>query len=843
MPSDFTDALLSMDAYNRGANAGLTVNFTKLGDYSEYADASWGFFQAAAYRGTGGTIIAYRGTDELPKITPTPTLGDMTAWLGGVGFHGQLTQFAAAEEFYNQIARAATNVTVTGHSLGGGLAGYIAALNGIGATVFNWMPFEFAAEARYYDLNGLSSPLSRLGQYSQIYTDYVAGEALSYVRPLAQSAGPAVLATQYLPPISLLLTANALAGKAAENNLGPIDPGKNDLSPVQLHSSALLVLLRWAEDGQRTLWKGAGSAILSELYSDQIAEKAGISDSTFPGHWSSSDKMRAMIAYSAVTDGTGFGNTAIKALFHDADVLGDLVQIPDVASYLKDDKVQKGIADIIDQYAGLLAANKDTKTNNASGVLTYNSARNRLTVDFSRNRWTLPDGSNADIVGKKSLTDAALQFGGGDPSSIQKAVDTLWNGKTDNIVKLVAVTTDAAGITLDAVVDGGIGGADTPATDGAMLVMGGGGGTLSGSKGNNLLVGGAGDDTLIAGNGDDLMFGGAGKDTFKMYDDTGLGRPTSFSGNHWLDGGAGWDTADYSKLTDPLTATVDRSNGVVNKDPIITITNSNSNGSTDYLVSVENIKLGTGANTVKVNSLPATPFTDPVIDLGATSLDSGDTVDFSQYGGNVYLKSAGGLPDGTHAVELFRDKGFTQPTGLSFNYFNTLILGDGDNLVNIPQADDLALSKIEMGNGALEGLTTDAVDVTINLGSGTDVVVHAGRGDVINVNDGGKALIGLSADILVSGAKPTDVILTKGGRVLHGAVGHIVSNSAWMSAPAASNTPSTVWASSRSRTRTSPPPTAPLSPTTTAAPACRSVSRPSASSSRAGTSNRSGCST
>jgi hypothetical protein len=36
MASDFMDALLSMDAYNRGANAGLKVDVTKLGDFNEY---------------------------------------------------------------------------------------------------------------------------------------------------------------------------------------------------------------------------------------------------------------------------------------------------------------------------------------------------------------------------------------------------------------------------------------------------------------------------------------------------------------------------------------------------------------------------------------------------------------------------------------------------------------------------------------------------------------------------------------------------------------------------------------------------------------------------------------
>jgi hypothetical protein len=336
-----------------------------------------------------------------------------------------------------------------------------------------------------------------------------------------------------------------------------------------------------------------------------------------------------------------------------------------------------------------------------------------LTADFTHDRWNLADaGKPADIVGKDDLINAAIEFSGDKSTSFQKALDTLWAGKTDNIVKLVAATTDDPDITLDAVADGGIGA--TSSTDGAMLVAGGGGDSLTGGKGNDLLIGGSGDDTVTGGTGIDLMFGGGGKDTFIL----GQG------GSNWIDGGRGFDTAKY-QTSDPLTVIVANTNGVIDSTdphntnpsiPIIKLTDANSSGqtpATDYLASVEDIKLGTGPNTVNVNSLTKVPY-NSTIDLNATQLDSNDTVDLSQYSGNVYLSSAHPTQDAPNAVELYRTRAFGNDTGLGFTNFNTLILGKGDNKVQLYSADNPDnpyLTKVQTGNGD-NTITSDVFNPT-----------------------------------------------------------------------------------------------------------------------------------
>lgn len=77
------NAILSMDSYNRGYDAGITLTGTSIGNASLSIDSSElgtvnpdgiggdrdeniGFF-AQAYDYNGETIISYRGTDQLPE--------------------------------------------------------------------------------------------------------------------------------------------------------------------------------------------------------------------------------------------------------------------------------------------------------------------------------------------------------------------------------------------------------------------------------------------------------------------------------------------------------------------------------------------------------------------------------------------------------------------------------------------------------------------------------------------------------------------------------------------------------------------------------------------------------
>ncbi|MFN0193060.1 MAG: hypothetical protein ACKVP5_13970 [Aestuariivirga sp.] len=131
MNNDVFYAILAMDAYNQGYGAGIvgvgaevgnaSIIRTTLATETEAVDES---FAATAYRWNGETIISYRGTDSIT--------GDAGDWGGGGGF--QTDQAWLGAQFYRAVIANDintpgiydANVTFTGHSQGGGLAGLLA---------------------------------------------------------------------------------------------------------------------------------------------------------------------------------------------------------------------------------------------------------------------------------------------------------------------------------------------------------------------------------------------------------------------------------------------------------------------------------------------------------------------------------------------------------------------------------------------------------------------------------------------------------------------------------------------------------------------------------------------
>lgn len=119
-------AILSLDSYNRGYDPGvegLGGIGSMVGNYEFVAQSAIGSsspefaasFYAAAYQDASGNIvISYRGTDAPLDV--------VTGWTGGAGFHTRQAELAA--QFYHQVKQAYPDatITLTGHSLGGGLA-------------------------------------------------------------------------------------------------------------------------------------------------------------------------------------------------------------------------------------------------------------------------------------------------------------------------------------------------------------------------------------------------------------------------------------------------------------------------------------------------------------------------------------------------------------------------------------------------------------------------------------------------------------------------------------------------------------------------------------------------
>ncbi|MDD8024774.1 MAG: hypothetical protein PHX82_16915 [Paracoccaceae bacterium] len=164
-------AILSMDAYNCGYGAGISDGLgetdadgndidglgrvgSHIGGASVILDAnqpsaqSSGFYALAYTVGEGvegiapgTTVISYRGTDN-PLLTADPDKGGSDITNGWVLGEGTLNaQSRLAQAFYAKV-----NPDIfTGHALGGGLAGFVSAITGRQAYLFDHMPFGAGA--------------------------------------------------------------------------------------------------------------------------------------------------------------------------------------------------------------------------------------------------------------------------------------------------------------------------------------------------------------------------------------------------------------------------------------------------------------------------------------------------------------------------------------------------------------------------------------------------------------------------------------------------------------------------------------------------------------------------
>jgi hypothetical protein len=156
-------AILALDAYNRGYDAKLTDLSdslgTRLGD-AKIIDSAGdksaqdiGFY-AIAYDWNGKTVISFRGTDN-PNILQKGN-DIWNGWVGGADILS--TQSEAALKFYQSVTgqspfKKADDIVLTGHSLGGGLAGYTAALTNGAAYIYDPMPFAAASITKMIDEN------------------------------------------------------------------------------------------------------------------------------------------------------------------------------------------------------------------------------------------------------------------------------------------------------------------------------------------------------------------------------------------------------------------------------------------------------------------------------------------------------------------------------------------------------------------------------------------------------------------------------------------------------------------------------------------------------------------
>ena len=163
MVSVLMSAILSLNAYDRGSFYGLDLRSnTAIGQFTaatDHADDAISF-NASVFQEGASTVIAYRGTNSAWDVT--------NGWLLGGGALTAQTEAAAllyrevTGQTSGQIA-ASSNVTLVGHSLGGGLAGFVSSVYGSPSITFNTMGYVVGAQTLFANLN--SFPPTNLFTY------------------------------------------------------------------------------------------------------------------------------------------------------------------------------------------------------------------------------------------------------------------------------------------------------------------------------------------------------------------------------------------------------------------------------------------------------------------------------------------------------------------------------------------------------------------------------------------------------------------------------------------------------------------------------------------------------
>lgn len=172
--SSLFQAILAMDSYNRGYLSGVDLNVKDAnGNIVQASDAigrtlgavtiydtkgdaiaqNAGFYAIAYQYSDGSVTVSYRGTDQF--LAAGDVGGDILNAYGVGAQSADVPQSRLAIEFYQSVAKAmqdtqtpdlyGANISVTGHSSGGGLAGLVGAIYHKTGVLLDNMAFQTAA--------------------------------------------------------------------------------------------------------------------------------------------------------------------------------------------------------------------------------------------------------------------------------------------------------------------------------------------------------------------------------------------------------------------------------------------------------------------------------------------------------------------------------------------------------------------------------------------------------------------------------------------------------------------------------------------------------------------------
>ena len=792
MSADLFSAILAMDVYNRGygkkldhdqqtspvnlwiGNAQIKSDSRVLGVNSANAsrDEAAGFYGVSydtslvhAFNSTKNgvttnidTAVSYRGTTT--NASGLPDSNDIyNGWTIALGY-GDAAQATLAKEFFVHATSAtkpymaASNTLLTGHSLGGALAGFVGAISGTSALVFDHMPFGTAAvadvanEARVRNSGTLPASLSDVSlnapNMNVVKGIYVEGEALEGLRSgawgnnIGDLAGTWGGAGQFLATFFRSLDDTAVGlesevDKVELENYGAFD-GVNPLNAVSLHSQALLVAYLYGRDvAAGSHWQLVAPLFLEKMFDEDIAESLGLVQGV-TGTDTAGAQLSIAIAYSAIDEGTRiYGDTGIAALFDDGNDLGKFtVEIdadPSGVSEVVTSETVANIATLMATYAGGLALAKieaDLQPERLNGIVHYDATGGALTVDLRFDTWysVLPTGSGGQPQNKEAFIQQLFDETSVDPYSIQAAYEWYGGEAEDGYELIDSVTFDTNGTTNEIPVP------FEPDELGIIFTRQDVGGAHVITAGNYMIIGGDAADFIIGGTGMSMLFGGAG-------DDILVGGDSS----DWFDGGSGtnviWggaindeednsgspvDTVYYGSVTASQTFSI-----VSDGTALRILTGS------DTLYSIEEIEAGGGADHLIIDGkLPdgyqlqiktnASGGTTQTVDLSNSTDTGGMQVTISPDHSYVGSNTATIGLTGYHERVSITGSDYDDSIVHVGSGYRTVIAGDGNDSI-------LADEEIAGGTVASGYYSGGDGEDRIEAGAGNDILIGGAMQD------------------------------------------------------------------------------------------------------------------
>jgi uncharacterized delta-60 repeat protein len=416
---------------------------------------AYGVFRDTA---TNEIVIAYRGTDGVDGMMGWDGVNNIGLILGLATSQARQAAavYASVLKTYG-VDAAGTNISFTGHSLGGGLASVMAVWFDRPATVFDPTPFQAAAESGAT----VNEVIASLGANApQAIKDYVPANDFASRESNVQSSYA----------VGEFLDAGRTAANTVMSSSTPYTFGNQNMGAFAMHSQALLAAGILSDSFRQATVVVQNSLPLIMSSAFYSADPAGSADRNF---------LVDLIRSEQTTPGSG------KLTHFAADLQKLGTNIAGLNKAAQDAIIAQGIEWYYWQSNSYAGQEFITQT---GALLQYTTAQGT----------GLTGAQNKALQYVKLWLDGSL--GGIQPNTLlptspNYAAFDQWN-----------VAAGSIGVTATAL----------DASKSQIFIGQDGADSFTGGSKNDIIFAGAGNDTLNGGLGNDLLYGGSGSDTYNF---------------------------------------------------------------------------------------------------------------------------------------------------------------------------------------------------------------------------------------------------------------------------------------------------------------------------------------